>query len=388
MVSSMRRGLAALWMAAAVGLSAQDAVPGGNPSTTLTASYSFATQDGSDGWVTSQAAALGFTGRWGSAFTLEGQLRAPFDGSPVTADALLQQLTLTWNPSAWGVVTFGKQRLKWGTARVFAAVDGLEPSFDPLHPRSVLDGVTGVKVEVLPTDWLSVSALVLPAPILKNTKQALRLDVLWGEADLSAGAIHHVVDETNRTTFYADYAQFFERFGFYAEAEAKSFRSTWGVEDADGLWTPKATVGTQIEFPVWLNGTLRWLTEYHYNGDGFTKTEASRFAQAWKTRFDTGSSFVFPQGLSVATFSRHYGYTGLSGLPVTQKLSVGASVLTGLDTGFVLARAEAWYSVDQSLSVGLDYSRFDHWPGLPRRVSEDLLVDQTNQISLTVSGSY
>lgn len=354
--------------------------------TTLSSSYLFAAQDGSDGWVTSQAAAVGLSGRWGSSFKLDGQLRAPFDGTPVTADALVQQLTLTWNPSSWAVVTFGKQRLKWGTARVFSAVDGLEPTYDPLHPRAVLDGVTGVKAEVLPTDWLSVSTLILPAPALKNTKEALRFDVLWGEADLSAGVIHEVFEGSDRASFYADYAQFFDRFGFYGEAEVKSFRSTWGSET--NRWTPKATLGTQIEFPVWLNGTLRWLTEYHYNGDGFSAAEAEDFAQAWKTRFDPGSTFSFPRGLGVAAFSRHYGYTGLSGVPVTDKLSLGASALAGLDTGFVLARAEAWYTVDQNLSVGLDYSRFDRWPGGPRRTSEALLVKQTNQVSLTVSGSY
>jgi len=374
---------------------------GSGPQTALTTTYSFNAQDGTGSdWVASQAASLGLTGRWGQSLKLEGQVKAPFDGSALTSDALIQQLALAWNLNEWSVVTFGKQRLKWGTSRVFSAVDGLEPTYDPLHPQAVLDGVTGIKVEVLPTDWLSLSALVLPTAVLKDSKRALRLDVLWDDTDLSAGAIHSVASGTNRATFYADFARFFDRFGVYGEASVKSFRDRdWTFADASGKlgvagpevqWTPKATVGTQVEIPVWMNGTLRWLTEYHFNGEGFSASEASDFAGAYsrKRAAPTLTSLTVPATLSVATFSRHYGYTGLSGLPVTEKLSLSTSALVGLDTGFFIGRGGAWYSVDQSLSVSLDYSRFDMLPGTSHNASERIFVSQTNQVTLTVTGSY
>lgn len=370
-------------------VAAQDA-----PLTTVTATYQATVQDGSD-WTTAQAASLGLTARWGSTLRLDGQLRAPFDGSALTADALLQQLSITWNLDSSSVITFGKQRLKWGTARVFSAVDGLEARYDALHPNAVLDGVTGVNAEILPNDWLSLSVLVLPAPTLKNTRQAFRADVLWGEADLSAGVVHGWEGSRQRGSVYADFAWFGERLGLYGEASLKSWRDrAWSYQKgattlglaASDAWTPKATLGTQIEFPVWLNGTLRWLSEYHYNGEGFDVGEARDFEKAWSQR-TTADHFSVAPGLGVTTFSRHYAYTGLQGLPITEKLSLAGSGLAGLDTGFFLGRVTADYAVDQGLFVALEYSWLGTLP-VADGANEDLLVERTNQVVLTVSTSY
>jgi hypothetical protein len=395
------RPLAALVLAALAAspaLAQESAAPG--PQITLTSSYTFDTQDvPGEAWTASQSAALGLSGRWGQALKLEGQVNAPFDNSPLTADSLVSQLALTWDINAWSVVTFGKQRLKWGTAKVFSAVDGLEPTYDPLHPRAVLAGVTGMKVEWLPNEWLGLSALVLPAAALADSKTALRADVLWDDTDLSAGAIRSTVSGTRHLAVYADFARFFDRFGLYGEVQAKDARdrawsftapgATLGLAEAAG-WTPKATLGLQVEVPVWLDGTLRWVTESHYNGAGFSPAEGDDFRTAWDRR--TGAtSFSVPPALAgggVGAFSRHYAYSGVSGIPVTTKLSVGASALAGLDTGFVLARADLGYEVDQSLSASLSYARFDTLPGSGGRASEALLIPQRDQVTLTVAGSF
>lgn len=327
------------------------------PRVALTTSYSFTAWDGpSVDWQSQQSATLGLAGRWGQSLNLEGQVVAPFTKTVLTADGLIRQLALTWNLNSWSVVTFGKQRLKWGTSRVFSAIDGLEPSYDPLHPQAILDGVTGVKTEWLPNDWLSLSVLALPTPKLKDTKWAARADVLWDEWDLSAGAIRSVDTEGNHATVYADFARFFDRFGVYGEAQLKDVQTS----------SPRArtTAGFQIEFPVWLNGTLRWLTEYHYNGEGKKA------------------------GGSVGTYSYHYGYLGLSGLPVTEKLTLGASLLVGLDTGFGLGSWSAHYEVDQNLSVDLDWRQIGQLPGTADTPNELATLPQRDQVTLTVSASY
>jgi hypothetical protein len=383
---------------AAITAGAQDN-PGPPPQVTLTSTYGFDAQDvPGAAWTSTQSALLGLSGRWGQALQLEGQVSAPFDASvKLSADDLVSQLALTWDVTPWSVVTFGKQRLKWGTARVFSAVDGLEPTYDPGHPNAVLSGVTGVKLEVLPNEWLGLSALVLPTATLGDSKLAARADVLADDTDLSAGVIRSVTTGTNHWAFYADGARFFDRFGVYGEFQLKDTRDrAWSYSGGAGTlglsaggWTPKATAGLQVEFPVWLNGTLRWLTEYHYNGAGFTDAEASDFRTAWDHR-NSATAFSVPSAFAsggVGVFGRHYGYTGLSGIPVTDKLSTGVSVLGGFDTGFLLGRADLAYEVDQNLSVDLTYTRFTSLPGTSG-TSEALFIPQRDEVSLSVTGSF
>ena len=201
---------AACLLLVASGLGAQETQP---PRLALNSSYSFTAWEGSGvDWQGQQSATLGLVGRWGSSLLLEGQLVAPFERSSLVADDLLKQLALTWNLNSWSVVTFGKQRLKWGSAKVFSAVDGLEPAYDPLHPRAARDGVTGVKAEFLPNDWLSLAALALPTATLTDSKLAARADILWDEWDLSAGVIRSVDVGGRHASVYADFARFFERF--------------------------------------------------------------------------------------------------------------------------------------------------------------------------------
>ena len=399
----------------ATGVAAQD-VPEPAPQTALSASYSFTGQDGKDdpAWSAAQTATVGLTGRWGQGLKLEGRLTAPFDNSALTGDGLVKQLTLTWDVTPWSVVTFGKQRLLWGTARVFSAIDSLQPSSDPVHPNAVLDGVTGVRLDLIPNEWLSASVLALPATLLADSKIATRIDVLWDDTDLSVGAIRSVTqaltgwDGSTPTAqkrphgaFFADVSRFFDRFGLYGEVEVKTFRDQdWygsngtlpvsGSSGADPVWTSKATAGLQVDFPAWLKGTISWLTEYHYNGSGFDAGEAVPFAQAWKQRYplDHPTNFAPPAGLTVGTFSRHYGFTGLSGIPVTEKLNLGVSALGGLDTGFVLGRLTADYTVDQKLSVNFTYSRFDHLPGTDADAGDLAFLGMKDQVSLTVTGTY
>ena len=391
-------------------VSAQE-VPEPPPQTALSASYAFTGQDGKDNadWSAVQTATVALTGRWGQGLKLEGRLTAPFDGSPLTGDGLLKLLTLTWDVTPWSVVTFGKQRLQWGTARVFSAIDSLQPSYDPVHPDAVLDGVTGVRLDVIPNEWLSASVLALPASLIVDSKVATRIDILWDDTDLSVGAIRSVdkalaqwsggapiLEKRSRGAFFADASRFFDRFGVYGEVEVKSSRGQdWfgydGTKAVPGpspepVWTPKATVGLQIDFPAWLKGTITWLNEYHYNGSGFDSGEASTFAQAWNHRNPT--NFTPPPGLTVGNFSQHYGYTGLSGIPVTEKLALGVSALGGLDTGFVLGRITAHYSVDQRLEVNLTYSRFDQIPGANPTTGDLIFLSMRDQISLTVTGTY
>lgn len=395
--------LACLFAAFAAG--AQDA----GPVVTTSAGWTFSARDKTGGditWTTEETAFAGLTARWGSSLELSGTVRSDFSGRSVTADDLLDQLALTWTANGFTILTAGKQRLSWGTARVFSAIDSLEPPLDPLDPKAKPRGVTGLKAELIPLDWMSVWVLALPAPRLDDAVLAARMDVLLEEADLSFGAVRSVsrpltgLDGSIPTrgrrenpAVFANFAWFFDRFGFYGEAQYRLGRNrdwflgtTLAALDSEAAWTARLTGGLQVEFPVWLNGTLRWLTEYHFNGEGFSESEAEAFRAAWNTRTGTATE-VYPKGLSPGAYRRHYVYSGLSGLPLAEKFTAGVSALAGLDGGLTVVSTTLFWEVGQSLGVDLNWDRFDVWNGSPDR-SELFFLPYRNRVGVSVKAWY
>lgn len=385
------------------------------PQLTTSAGWTFGTTDNTRDatWKTSESAFVGLSARWGSSLTLATTLKSDFSGAPLNADDALDELALTWTANSFSILTVGKQRLSWGTARVFSAIDSLEPPLDPSDPKAKPRGVTGIKAELIPLDWASLWLLALPASRLDDTVLAARFDVLLEEADLSLGAVRSVSrpltgytssgpvrDRRESPAFFANFAQFFDRFGLYGEAQLRQGRdrdwflsdgsptgTTLAALDASAPWTLRATGGLQVEVPVWLNGTLRWLTEYHYNGEGFTDGEASDFAAAWpRALVAAPGHFIAPSGLFPGAYRQHYLYTGLSGIPLAEKLTASSSVLAGVG-GLVLVSSSLYWEVGQALGVNLGYDHFDCWSGTPDQ-SELLFLGYRNRVNVSVTAWY
>ena len=375
-----------------------DTDPSPGPKTALTAQYYFNTQDGAGSdWTTNQWVSLGFSSQWGQSLNLAGEVEDNFTSTALTADGILPKLYMTWNLTDWAIITFGKQRMTWGTAQVFSSIDDLQPVYDPLNPQAILSGVTGMKVEILPTDWFSIQFLSLPNGTLSDTKLAVRTDFLWNDTDLSAGAIRFAASGHNHGIFFADFAKDFKQFQVYGEGEAKNLREqdwtytnaqgdqTPGLNSPDPDWVAKATLGLQVTIPAWLNGTITWRTEYHYDGEGFAAPEASAFATAVADR----AVATVPQNLSVGSFSQHYGFTGLSGVPfLIQKLTLSASLLAALDTGFYQGAVGATLMVNQQMYVNLNDYGYGSFPGTEKNASDLVLFPQRHQVNLTVTGYY
>jgi len=246
--------------------------------TSVEAGFRFRTFEaaaGSTTWKTNESVILGVSARYGNNLEISAEIESDFNETPLTADKVLRKLSLSFSPLPMAMVTVGKQNLKWGTARVFSSIDSLLPSLDPLDPASTNRGVTGFRIELIPSSWISFSVFALPSTILRETRLALRSEILAGETDIALGAIRGVNQEgEEEPSFTADFARFFNRFGFYGECQI--------IKKKD--WEPSATAGLQIDFPAWLNGTISLLGEYRYQDDN--------------------------------AFTKHMIYTGLSGIPV------------------------------------------------------------------------
>ena len=205
--------------------------------------------DGSDRWYSSESARVGLTARYGNRLVLDAELNAPFNraDSPISADKALRELSVKWDAGDSVVLTAGKQNLKWGTARVFSAVDSLSPALDPLDPAQTDRGVTGLRFDIIPTWWFSLAGVALPSSALDRSTVGLRAEFLAGDTDLSFGAVRSTDKAGTETpALFADAARFFDRWGAYAEAQAKSANGYRSVAD----WDLAATVGVQVDFLV------------------------------------------------------------------------------------------------------------------------------------------
>jgi hypothetical protein len=121
-----------------------------------------------DQWQVTQEAGLSLNFRSDSGVEVLGDFVVPINPDlDVSPNAVIQQLSLRFSPSDLVTLIVGKQRLNWGTAKIFSAIDTLEVRANPLDVRSVLTGVSGIKAAIIPNEWLSLSLIMLPAEDLR-----------------------------------------------------------------------------------------------------------------------------------------------------------------------------------------------------------------------------
>lgn len=394
-------------------------VPELPPQFTLSSTYQATAQDGrsvNDAWTTPQSLVVDMNGRWGQNLYLEGVFNANFDNSYMTADSLINQLYMIWDINDFTILTFGKQTLKWSTARVFGSMDKLQAIPNPLDTHTKITGVSGAKVDFLPTEWLSFSLLALPGTKLQDSRLAARTDILWMDSDLSFGAVRYTSPSitgvnltnstpitqsyNNRMAFYSDFSRFFNFFGIYDEIQVCNSRDrdwlavnsvggTSGYQDnGNPYWNFSGTLGVEIDFPAWLNGTIVWRNEYHYNGGAFDESEAQNVSTALSSyRNSQLSYFSQPNGLSVGTFRRHYLFSGLGGIPVVHNLYLGGFLLSGLDSGFLMNALTLDFTISKNLSLSLEYDHFGQYWNTDQ-ASDLCFLPMRNRVCLWFNGSF
>ena len=385
------------------------------PQISLSTSYGFSAYSGlstGDTWTSSQSLGVEIFGRWAQGLTLQANLQADYSQTPLNADQILPLVFLTWNANSWMTATLGKQMLVWGTARVFSSLDRLEALPDPLKIKKIFPGLTGVKIEFIPNDWLSICLLGIPEYDLRDSRGALRADVLLGEWDLAAGILKYTSrpfmdfttlsrDSLDKPAGFITASWFSEWFGFYGEMQLKGSRDRdWvlksGLDNQTITWFASeqginitGSAGVQISLSVWLNGTVTVLGEYHYQGDGFDSSEMDLLWKSWKTwKNSTTALFVPPSGLSLGYLRKHYGYLGFSGIPLTEKISLGFSLHTGPESGFYLGSTDLIWNLDPNLSLGMGYRRAGQWRDEATDPGDLFLLTWRDQVSLFLSGSF
>lgn len=409
--------------------------------------YSASARDRTDAatisdWTAVQQAGLSFNLRSPAGLEILSDLSVNLNSiTENNIDTVVQQLSIRFAPSDWLSLVAGKQRLKWGTGKVFAAIDKGEQRSDPLDQRMVLSGLSGLKAEILPTDWLGISLLAMPEPDLRWSRFAGRLDFTvtdWGldfglgalkyqynpwaaEYSLSAGsgakslpdalaapaAGTAVQDKLDRMAFTADAAWGAGDITLYGEAELRFGRETmyWmpGMNQAEDFGADsrdlavfRGLAGLMWQIDLGLTRPLNLVAEYFYNGDGLDQAEAETF----RLRHDTwqaqkaanpaqAGQALLPGGFhGIGNFRSHYAALALNGLAITRYLTARGSLIAGLDSGLLMGSLGLGYEFMRG--VGLDIG-WDVWGAvLPasQQATELLLLPFRNRLSVSVSAGF
>jgi len=286
-------------------------------------------------WFTKESLYLDFTLTSGNILKANGFLEAVYDDEnkapePLTAEELIKELSLSWMISPSFIATVGKQKLEWGVARAFPSIDSLEALTSVSEPseKAIPRGLTGFKLDLIPSWFWSFSLLAVPEPRLRKSLLACRFEFLVLDADIGFGAIRSVKDTNEEPAFFIDAAWFSDFIGFYSEGQVKYKKIATGAFS----WEPAITAGLQVEVPAWLNGRIRFIGEYKWQNE--------------------------------RKKDRHLLYFGASGIPLSSKIDASLSFICAPQSIEVnengvlesLSRLSVSHAVKQKLFLNASYS--------------------------------
>ena len=245
------------------------------------------------------------------------------EGEHFTAVHFIDRLHATW----WfdeGEAVLGRQRIAWGTGRVWNPTDLFNPISPTAFAKLEKDGVDALAVKYAPGNFTDVTLVVNPEAEWKQTNTALRLRSNAAEFDASVmgGFVR------GRWTAGGDFAGNLSTAGVRGEALVQ-----WGGGDGSTL---TAILGADHQFTA----DLYALVEYQFNGAGAS---------------DPASYDI--RGLAagdVISLGRHYlAFSGTYRLH--DLVTGGASVIGNLGDGSVYVGLTVDYAVleEVSLSAGV-----------------------------------
>ncbi len=361
-----------------------------------------------------QEAGLTLNLRSGSGLELLSDFALPLNPDLDTPpDAVIQQLYIRVSPFAGVTVSAGKQRLNWGTAKVFSAIDTLEVRANPLDVRSVLSGVSGLKVEILPSDWFGLSLAVLPGSTLRRSRLAARADFLAEELglDLGIGIVKYTYFDRDapaaadpapldRAAVLSDAAWSCESLVLYEEVQLRWGRETGyqfpgmaGFEGLGGQDDPvfRGVCGMMLQLELGLARPATFLMEYLYNGDGLSGAEARTFYSRHADWLDAGlpSGDQVPAAFrGIGGFRRHYLCLAIQNVALDRYLLLSLTGILGIDSLFSRFDVSFEWNPSQSTSVILSYELYNAFDDARDNPTELILIPFRNRLILSVSTSF
>ncbi len=404
----MRNGTFILVMLAAVAAasSAEEQAGTSAPRIWGDAYYQLAASDtvnASDSWTGSQEAGVSLNVRTPLGLEVVGDFVVPLelDTAP-SPDALIAQLFVKVSPAEGMSVSAGRQRLNWGTAKVFAPIDILEARANPLDVRPFLPGVSGIKLDIFPNDSLGVSLAALPASELRWSRAAARVEYVIKDAglDFGLGVVKYGdPDRSDRLGLLSDSAWSVGPVVFYEESELRwgressyLFPGMGAVEDLDGRnhAVVRAAGGALVQVDLGLTRPATLVMEYFFNGDGFTSQEARTFV----SRYDGWQAAGSPAGAQIpgslsalGGFRRHYASVALADVAVARPLLLGVSGILGIESLLARLAVDLEWELRQGTSLAARYEVAHAFRASAEEPSELLVLPFRNRLTFSISTS-
>lgn len=364
-------------------------------------------------WSVAQEAGLSVNVRSERGFELLANFVLPVDlDQNLSSRTVIQQLSVRIAPSDRVTIIGGKQRLDWGTALIFSAIDTLEPRANPLDVRPLPPGVSGLKAVVIPNDWLSLSVVVLPSSEARWSRTAARVDFVAEDAglDLGFGAVRYVFADRDvapgadpvkraRLALLSDGAWSSGDLVLYEELQLRRGREAGyrlpgmaSFSDLDDGARPvfRGVAGVSYQLGVGLSRSVNLVAEYLYNGDGFSTGEARAFAAdlaAWDAAGRPAGSDLPALLQGIGGFRRNYASFGMQNLAVRRYLLLSVNGIVGVDTLFSRFAGTVEWVPTQGTAVS---ARYEHFTSLAAssRPSELLMIPFRHRLTATFSTTF
>jgi len=279
---------------------------------------------------------------------------------PLPIDETNRQLfDLTWNPvseehyilihtvdrcyyryePSFGEIVVGRQRISWGTGRIWNPTD----LFNPINPASFekieKDGADAISLKIYLGPFSDVQTVVQPQEKWEDVNGAVRLRTHAGEYDFSLVGGYF----DRRITAGGDFAGNLLRAGVRGEGIV-SFDP-----DGEDPGFSKWIVGIDNQF----TSELYALLEYHFNGEGGKEPREYDLVRLARGEIlNLGRQFLFAQAsyllhplwnLSVSLNESIGDGSGFAGFLLTYSVSGSADVALGAQHTFGDRFDEYWY---------------------------------------------
>ena len=222
-------------------------------------------------------------------------------------------------------------------------------------------------------------------------------------------------DKLDRLAVMADAAWGLGDFTLYTEAQLRWGRETayWmhGMDAAEAFSANsrnqvvlRALGGVMYQLDLGLTRPISLLAEYFYQGDGLSKAEAASYRshyQTWQAGIEalsasdsadtvaqTSASFLPPAFYGIGAFRKQYGALVLNSIALDRYLLMNASLIAGLDSGFVMGHVGIGYDFAKGTSISLGWDVWTAQYSAAEQATELLMIPYRNRLSVSISTGF
>ncbi len=253
------------------------------------------------------------------------------NGENVRLDHTIDRMFLKYSAASFDL-TIGRQRIAWGTGRVWNPTD----LFNPFNPAAVdkeeKDGVDAITLQIPLGTLSNVTVVYAPLKASRESSTGARIHSNTEGYDFSVMGGYF----NERVILGGDVAGSLGGAGIRGEATY-----TWeqsGIRNLNNRRFAKFIVGVDYQF----SNSLYVIAEYHFNGEGHREPSQSERSRLFKGE--------------IINLAQHYVFLS-GGYPISPLLNITSNTILNLDDGSLVAGGliDYWLFQNATVGVGVQY---------------------------------